>query len=110
MSISCWAIAEWRPAADGYIENTPNMGLVDKFKTLFKSDKLDVDERFSLLNTAVSGTMSSVFMAKERNSDRVFGLKLCDSEKLEQFESRFKGLNKPTEGEIAVKLKNPRIV
>lgn len=86
------------------------MGIVDKFKSLFKSDKLDVEERFSLLNTAVSGTMSSVYMAKERNSDRIFGLKLCDSEKLDAFESRFKGLNKPTEGEIAIKLKHPRIV
>jgi serine/threonine-protein kinase len=86
------------------------MGLADKLKSLFKSDKLDVDERFSLLNTAVSGTMSSVFMAKERESDRVFGLKLCDMEMLESFESRFKGLKKPTEGEIAVRLKHPRIV
>lgn len=86
------------------------MGLVDKFKSMFKSDKLDVDERFSLLNTAVSGTMSSVFMAKERDSERVFGLKLCDMEKLEAFESRFKGLNKPTEGDIAIKLKHARIV
>ncbi len=86
------------------------MGLVDKFRNLFKSDKLDVDERFALLNTAVSGTMSSVFMAKERDSGRVFGLKLCIMEKLEAFESRFKGLNKPTEGDIAIKLKHPRIV
>lgn len=86
------------------------MGIVDKFKAMFKSEKLDVDERFSLLNTAVSGTMSSVFMAKERDSDRVFGLKLCKMDMLEAFEARFKGLNKPTEGEIAVKLKHPHIV
>lgn len=86
------------------------MGLVDKFKAMFKSDKLDVDARFSLLNTAVSGTMSSVYMAKERETGRIYGLKLCDMEKLAAFESRFKGLHKPTEGEIAVKLKHPRIV
>lgn len=86
------------------------MGLADKFKALFKSTKLDVDERFSLLSTAVSGTMSSVYLAKERETGKLFGLKLCDMEKLNAFESRFKGLNKPTEGEIAVKLKHPRIV
>ena len=86
------------------------MGFVDKLKAIFKSDKLDVDARFSLLSTAVSGTMSSVYMAKERDTGKVFGLKLCDMEKLEAFESRFKGMNKPTEGEIAVQLKHPNIV
>ena len=49
-------------------------------------------------------------MEKGGGWGRVFGLKLCDTEKLEAFESRFKGLNKPTEGEIAIKLKHPRIV
>jgi serine/threonine-protein kinase len=86
------------------------MGLVDKFKSLFKSDKLDVESRFVLSPQSISGTMSSFFMARDRQSGEVVGLKLCDPEKLEQFESRFKGMNKPTEGEIAVKMKHPHIV
>jgi serine/threonine protein kinase len=87
------------------------MGLVDKFKTLFKSEKkLDVESRFELLREAVSGTMSSVYMAKDRETDKIVGLKICDQKMLEQFESRFKGLNKPTEGEIAFRMKHPHIV
>lgn len=87
------------------------MGLVDKFKSLFKSDKLDVEARFDLLrDEAVSGTMSSFYRARERDTGRIVGLKICNKEQLEKFESRFKGLNKPTEGEIAVKLKHPNIV
>jgi serine/threonine protein kinase len=86
------------------------MGLVDKFKSLFKSEKLDVEARFELLREAVSGTMSAVYMAKDRETGKLVGLKICDQKMLEQFESRFKGLNKPTEGEIAVRMKHPNIV
>ena len=86
------------------------MGLVDKFKSLFKSDKLDVEARFELLREAVSGTMSAVYMAKDRETGHIVGLKICDQKMLEQFEARFKGLSKPTEGEIAVRLKHPHIV
>lgn len=86
------------------------MGLVDKFKSLFKSDKLDVEARFELLREAVSGTMSSFYMAKDRETGRTVGLKICDQEQLEKFESRFKGLNKPSEGEIASRMKHPHIV
>ena len=38
------------------------------------------------------------------------GLKILDPNKTPPFESRFKGLKKPCEGEIAVQLKHPRIV
>jgi serine/threonine protein kinase len=38
------------------------------------------------------------------------GLKILDTEKTAQFEARFKGLNKPSEGAIAAQLKHPRIV
>jgi serine/threonine-protein kinase len=86
------------------------MGLVDKFKALFKSDKLDVEARFILSPQSISGTMSSFYMARDRETGDVVGLKLCDPEKLEQFESRFKGMGKPSEGEIAVKMKHPHIV
>ncbi|MGE0756919.1 MAG: serine/threonine protein kinase [Pirellulaceae bacterium] len=86
------------------------MGFVDKLKTLFQSSALDVEARFELSPQSVSGTMSSFYRARDRSTGEIVGLKLCDREKLEQFESRFKGLGKPTEGEIAVRMKHPAIV
>ena len=87
------------------------MGIFDKLRSLVRSEKrLDVGARFELLREAVSGTMSSFYMAKDRSSGKIVGLKLCDAEKLEQFEARFIGLNKPPEGEIAVSLRHPRVV
>ena len=73
------------------------MGLFDRFKT---SRKLNVESRFELLRAAVSGTMSAFYMARDKKSDEVVGLKILDVEKTEHFESRFKGIAKPTEGEI----------
>jgi len=87
------------------------MGFVDKFKTLFQSKpKLDVSARFELLREAVSGTMSKFYMARDRQTGQIVGLKIADREKLEAFEARFHGLKKPSEGEIASKLKHPNIV
>lgn len=86
------------------------MGLLEKFQSLFRSDKLDVEKRFELLVQAISGTMSKFYKARDRISGQVIGLKIGDREKLELFEARFKGLKKPTEGEIASQLKHPRIV
>ena len=50
-----------------------------------KSDKaskrrIDIDVRFERLRTSVSGTMSSFYVAKDRELDRIVGLKLCDLE------------------------------
>ena len=86
------------------------MGILDKFKAMFSTNRLDVSSRFELDRHATSGTMSNFHLAKEIGTGRVFGLKFLDVEKLEMFESRFKGLSKPSEGEIAMKLKHPRIV
>jgi len=87
------------------------MGILDRLKSLVHREKqLDVGARFELLRAAVSGTMSSFYMAKDRKSGKVVGLKLCDAEKLALFEARFTGMNKPLEGEIAISLKHPRVV
>ena len=87
------------------------MGILSRLRSLVQSEKkLDVGARFELLREAVSGTMSSFYMAKDRSSGDIVGLKLCDAEKLKQFEARFTGLNKPREGEIACSLKHPRVV
>jgi serine/threonine-protein kinase len=86
------------------------MGFVDKLKSFLGPSKLDVNARFELLREAVSGTMSKFYMARDRETEQVVGLKLADQEKLEAFEARFKGFNKPSEGEIAIKLKHPNVV
>ena len=74
------------------------------------SKRLDVEARFERKRSAVSGTMSNFIAAYDREYDRVVGLKLCDPEKVQMFEGRFKGLKKPTEGEIAVRMKNEFVV
>lgn len=89
------------------------------FDSLFKrsdnkvagSKGVDIEARFERLRSAISGTMSNFYVAKDRaNADRIVGVKLCDMEKVAFFESRFKGLNKPSEGEIAIQLSHPNIV
>ncbi len=86
------------------------MGLFDKFQAIFQSQKVDIDKRFEKLRSAVSGTMSDFFMARDRDSGKIVGLKIGDREKVEFFEARFKGLNKPKEGEVAMSMQHPRIV
>jgi serine/threonine-protein kinase len=85
------------------------MGLLGSFKSLLAS-KLDVAKRFELLREAISGTMSSFYMARDRQTGKVVGLKLLDVGKLAAFEARFKGLKKPSEGEIGQTIHHPHVV
>ena len=88
------------------------MGLIGKFKSLMDSgsSKLDVEQRYDMLRNSVSGTMSQFRMARDKQSGDIVGLKVLDTEKTDYFEARFKGLDKPTEGEIATQLKHQNIV
>lgn len=86
------------------------MNFLQKFGDMFKDKRVDVAERFQLLREAVSGTMSSFYMAKDRTTGKTVGLKLLDPEKTAFFEARFKSLKKPSEGQIALQFKHPRIV
>ncbi|NLX97433.1 MAG: serine/threonine protein kinase [Rhodopirellula sp.] len=86
------------------------MGLMDRFRPIFGQGKLDVKERFELLREAISGTMSKFYRARDRKTDKVVGLKILDPAKTAAFEARFKGLKKPTEGEIAIQFRHPAIV
>lgn len=88
------------------------MGLLDKFfgGKSKKAEKLDVSARFRLDRHAFTGTMSKFHVAQEIGSNKLYGLKLLDGEKTEYFNNRFKGLNKPPEGEIAMKMQHERIV
>lgn len=77
---------------------------------MFSGGKLDVTSRFALLRAATMGTMSKFYMARDLRTNQIVGLKILDREKTLAFESRFKGLVKPTEGEIATEFDHPRII
>ena len=75
--------------------------------------KVNIRTRFEMLrDAAISGTMSSFHMARDRKSGEVVGLKILDIKKTKQLEDRFVGLHKPREGEIALAQKNalPKLV
>jgi serine/threonine-protein kinase len=86
------------------------MGLGGLFKSILSSSRTDVQARYELLRAAVSGTMSKFYKARDRQTDQIVGLKILDPKKTEQLEARFKGIEKPSEGEIAVQFKHPNIV
>lgn len=89
-------------------ESRTAMGLLDK---LFKgSSKTNLRNRFELLREAISGTMSAFHMARDRTTKEIVGLKILDLEKTIALESRFVGLTKPREGEIAMAMVHPHIV
>ncbi|MGL4595487.1 MAG: serine/threonine protein kinase [Thermoguttaceae bacterium] len=77
---------------------------------LFGKPKLNYKKRYELLQEAISGTMSKVYKAKDRETSEVVALKILDSVKMNAVESRFKGFGKPSEGEIAVQFEHPYIV
>ncbi len=70
----------------------------------------DIESRFERLRSAVSGTMSNFIVARDRETDKIVGVKLCDIEKVNFFEARFKGMGKPTEGEIATSMHHKYVV
>ncbi len=86
------------------------MGIGQFFKSFLEGGKVDIASRYEILREAVSGTMSNFHMARDRITDQIVGLKILDKAKTDALEARFKGLKKPTEGEIAVSFMHPRIV
>jgi len=86
------------------------MGLSSFFKLIIEGGKVDISKRYEILRDAVSGTMSDFHMARDRDTEQLVGLKILDKIKYEQLEMRFRGLDKPSEGEIAISFDHPRIV
>lgn len=86
------------------------MPFLDRFKQLFPGKRLNVSTRFALLREAIQGTMSSFYMARDLRSNTIVGLKILDPKKTAEFNARFRGLHKPSEGEISSQLKHPNIV
>jgi len=82
----------------------------DFFKSILEGGKVDIAKRYEILRDAVSGTMSDFHMARDRQTEQIVGLKILDKKKYEQLEARFKGLDKPSEGEIATSIVHPLIV
>jgi serine/threonine-protein kinase len=114
------------------------MGLFDRFRTMFakgsskgsaaggkspsaggkaadsgkakKFKKLDVGARFEFSKEASTGTMSKFQRVRDIANGQTVGLKILDPEKYETFESRWRPVGKPWEGQIAMKFHHPRIV
>ena len=72
--------------------------------------KTDIANRFNLIGRVGQGSMSKVWRATDLQSGRTVALKVLDKEKTARFESKFQGLNKPSEGDVAVSLQHPNIV
>ena len=89
------------------------MSIFDKIKNAFSSagtlGRLDVAERFRLDRHAYTGTMSKFHVAHDLKTGEVFGIKLLDKEKTDLFRARFKGLKKPSEGEIGAAIDHPLV-
>lgn len=75
-----------------------------------KVEKTDIEKRFNLIGRVGQGSMSKVWRAEDKMSGSFVAVKVLDKEKTRRFEERFKGLNKPTEADIAFALKHPYIV
>ena len=75
-----------------------------------KVPKVDLTRRFDLIARVGQGSMSKVWRARDTMTGKIVALKVLDKAKTDRFEARFAGLNKPSEGEIAVQLRHPHIV
>ncbi len=86
------------------------MGLAERFKSFLTGGRVDLRQRFQLLREATAGTMSQTYKARDLKNERIVALKILDAKKTAEFEARFTGLIKPSEGEIAKQLDHPAIV
>lgn len=87
------------------------MKILDKlFKRKPRIEKVDIRRRFELIGRVGQGSMSKVFRARDTMSGRIVALKVLDKAKTARLDRRFVGMDKPTEGEIAVLLRHPNIV
>ena len=80
------------------------------FAKLFGSDRVDLWRRFERLQESNSGTMSTFYKVRDTKTGAVAGLKLIDRRKQDPVEARYKGLEKPSEGEIGTRITGPNIV
>jgi serine/threonine-protein kinase len=87
------------------------MPLSGFFARLFGgSARVQLERRYERLQESVTGTMSQFYKARDHETGAIVGLKIIDPKKLEPIEGRYKGLGKPSEGEIGQKITGPNIV
>src|SRR5690606_36580221 len=123
ISIESCRVARSRPrspassttAGNSLEPRTIAVSLLDSLRGIFSGGrqtlkKIDVESRFARSRTAATGTMSNFFVAYDIERKEDVGVKILDPEKFELFESRFQGLGKPIEGEIAMQMKHDLIV
>src|SRR5262249_19228831 len=67
-------------------------------------------KRFELVATGEQGSMSKVYWARDRQLGRMVCLKILDKELTARYEASFKGVERPSEGAIALNLVHPNIV
>jgi eukaryotic-like serine/threonine-protein kinase len=72
--------------------------------------RTDITKRFDLIGRVGQGSMSKVWRANDTVSGKQVAVKVLDKYKTARFEARFYGLNKPSEGEIAVQLNHQNVV
>jgi serine/threonine protein kinase len=86
--------------------------LKELFQRKPKVEKVDLRSRYELIGRIGQGSMSKVFRAKDPRTNRMYAVKVLDQVKTQKLESRFlaKGLDRPSEGEVALQLDHPRIV
>ena len=72
--------------------------------------RANIEKRFEVSGRTGQGRMSKVYRAYDKELGRHVCLKVLDKAKTESFEARFKGLKKPSEGEICLSLRHDNIV
>ncbi|MCA9041554.1 MAG: serine/threonine protein kinase [Planctomycetaceae bacterium] len=75
-----------------------------------RQPKVDLKERYYFQATAGPGSMSKVWRATERGTERRFAIKILDKQKTARLEERYQAYNKPSEAEITLQLDHPNIV
>jgi serine/threonine-protein kinase len=78
-------------------------------KTSLAKKRLDVAARFEIVGDPLRGRRSTVYIARDRKTGEEVALKILDAKKTAEDEARFKGLNKPSEGEISSQFNHPYI-
>ena len=73
------------------------------------SARVDLWKRFERLRESNSGTMSTFYKVRDTKTGEIRGLKVIDRAKAAPIESRYKGLDKPSEGEIGMAVTGPHI-
>jgi len=85
------------------------MGVGGFFSGLFGPPRVDLWQRYERLRESTSGTMSAFYKVKDKKTGEVRGLKIIDQAKIAPVEARYKGLGKPSEGEIGRTITGPNI-